>query len=186
MGYDTCWRYNMKKGAFFLLFCLPAALLFSQNAVSLDTALKNGVSYLRGRVPQHTRISVLTIESNSPELSGYVLKNLRAALVNDGYFTVIERDEAALSRLTQEMNYQLSGEVSDETSLFLGRQLGTEIILSGGINPLGQGYRLDIKALQVETAQIAAQWFAEHIRAGSFLGGPGKAVPLYRALLGRG
>lgn len=157
----------MKKAVFFLFSCFfvfSPVLLFSQNTVSLDSALKNGVSYLRSRVPQNTRVSILNIESDSPELSGYVLKNLSTALVNDGYFTVIERDAAGLSSLDGEMNYQLSGAVSDETSLFLGRQLGAEIILLGGMNPSGQGYRLDLKALQVETAQVAAQWFAEHIR----------------------
>ncbi|MDR1216249.1 MAG: leucine-rich repeat protein [Treponema sp.] len=161
------WRGGLRNAALFLFFCLPAVVSFSQNAVSLDTALKNGVSYLRDRLSHNTRISVLNIESENPKLSDYVLKNLSAALVNDGAFIVIERNAAALSRLEKEMDYQLSGRVGDEASLSIGKQLGVEIILSGAVNLSGASYRFDLKALNVETARIEAQWFVENIRPDS-------------------
>ncbi|MDR2785828.1 MAG: CsgG/HfaB family protein [Treponema sp.] len=161
----------MKKAGFLLFLCVLPVFCFAQAPVSLDKALQNGAAYLSGRLPRNTRLSVLAVESESPELSDYVLKNLGVVLVNDGYFTVIERDAAALSALSREMNYQLSGEVSDETSLSIGKQLGVEIILTGAIQPSGGTYRLDLKAVAVESAQIRAQWSAERIRPDASWGG---------------
>jgi hypothetical protein len=50
--------------------------------------------------------------------------------------------------------HQLSGEVSDETAVSVGRQLGTQIIITGSIMPLGDNYSLRLKITNVETAQI--------------------------------
>jgi hypothetical protein len=153
----------MKKLCFVLFFCLAAALGFAQT--TLDTAIHNGAAYLRGRLPRNTRVAVLNMQSGSPELADYMLRRISAALVNDGWFTVIERDAAALAVLAGEMSYQLSGDVSDETSLSLGRQLGAECVLSGAMGRLGSAYRLELKAVRVESAEIAGQWYAENIRS---------------------
>jgi hypothetical protein len=154
----------VKKFVLVGLFCLTVSLCFSQNQVTLDTALQNDVSYLRGRLSRNTRVAVLAVQSGGPELSDYVLRRLSAALVNDGYFTVVERNAAALEVLGRESDYQLSGYVSDETSLSVGKQLGAEIILSGELARSGAAYRLDLKAVHVETARIEAQWSQENIR----------------------
>jgi hypothetical protein len=77
---------------------------------------------------------------------------------------VVERNAQALESLSREMNYQLSGEVSDESSLSIGKQLGAQVIISGILARSGQNWRLDLQALQVESAQIAGQWSVENIR----------------------
>jgi hypothetical protein len=154
----------MKKVVVFLVFCTFGGLCFSQTAISLDAAMKNGISYFKGRLPGKTRISVLSIQGESAELSGHALWRFVSMLVNDGYFTVIERDAAALSELSREAAYQLSGEVSDETSLSVGKRLGAETVFLGTLQRSGAGYRLDIKAVSVESARIQGQWQAENIR----------------------
>jgi hypothetical protein len=156
----------MKKLVFAGLFCLTAAVGFSQTKpLRLEGAAREGVSYLKSRLPRNSRVAVLNIESPSPELSGYALGRLSAALVNDGFFTVIERNDAALTALSREAVYQLSGDVSDETALSIGKQLGAEFLLSGALGRSGSAYRLDLKALQVETARVQAQWSVAGIRA---------------------
>jgi hypothetical protein len=154
----------VRKPFFICLFCLAVPFCFSQTQVTLDAALQDGVSWLRGRLPRNVRLAVLNIQSDGPELSDQVLRRLGAALVNDGHFVVVERDAAALAALRRESDYQLSGEVSDATSLSIGRQLGAEVVLSGAMGRSGPGYRLDLKAVHVETARIEAQWSAERIR----------------------
>jgi hypothetical protein len=54
----------------------------------------------------------------------------------------------------QEMYFQLSGEVSDETALSLGKMLGAQTIISGSIEAVGDVFRLRIRAIAVETAAI--------------------------------
>jgi hypothetical protein len=52
------------------------------------------------------------------------------------------------------MEYQLSGEVNDETAQSIGQKLGAQTIISGSITALGDIYRLRVQALSVETARI--------------------------------
>ncbi|MDR2718338.1 MAG: CIA30 family protein [Treponema sp.] len=52
------------------------------------------------------------------------------------------------------MDFQLSGEVSDETVQSIGKKLGAQTIISGAITAIGNAYRLRIRAISVETAQI--------------------------------
>jgi hypothetical protein len=63
-------------------------------------------------------------------------------------------DRQNLDLIQQEMDFQLSGEVSDESAQSIGRKLGAEIIISGAINPFGTDYRLRLRAIGVETAAI--------------------------------
>jgi hypothetical protein len=77
---------------------------------------------------------------------------------------VVERSAAALNTIAQEMDRHLDGSVSQQTELSIGKQLGAQVIVSGTFARSGQNWRLDIKTLNVESAQIAAQWSAENIR----------------------
>jgi hypothetical protein len=56
--------------------------------------------------------------------------------------------------LQKEMDFQLSGEVSDESAQSIGKKLGAQTIISGSLSPLGNMWRMRIKALEVETARI--------------------------------
>jgi hypothetical protein len=48
----------------------------------------------------------------------------------------------------------MSGEVSDETAQTIGQKLGAESIISGSIDPIGDLYRFQIRAIEVKTAKI--------------------------------
>jgi hypothetical protein len=91
---------------------------------------------------------------NSPpvNLSYYVIDSVLMHLVNDGNFVVIERSE--LDAIQREQKYQLSGEVSDETAVSIGKQLGTQMIVTGSILPFGSDYSFRLKVTDVQTAQI--------------------------------
>jgi hypothetical protein len=65
-------------------------------------------------------------------------------------------DRRNLDTLKQELNFQYSGEVSDETAVSIGRRLGAQCIISGYVEPFGDSYRLLIRAIDVQTAQIKA------------------------------
>ena len=61
---------------------------------------------------------------------------------------------ANLDVIKKEMNFQLSGEVSDETMQQLGAKTGAQTVISGTFKPLGTLYVLDIQAFDVTTATI--------------------------------
>jgi hypothetical protein len=52
----------------------------------------------------------------------------------------------------------MSGEVSDESAQNIGRMMGAEGIVSGTINKIGPLYRVQVKAIEVETAGVQGQW----------------------------
>jgi TolB-like protein len=97
-------------------------------------------------------IAVLNFGSASPNMSNYVLEELNDGLVNQGNLIVVDRRNLAV--LQQEMNFQQSGEVSDETAQAIGRRLGAQMVVSGSLSILGSSYRFRIQALEVETAVI--------------------------------
>lgn len=66
-------------------------------------------------------------------------------------------DRRNLDLIREEANFQLSGYVSDESAVSIGKQLGTQIIVTGSLQDMGKHYRFRIKAIHIESAQIVAQ-----------------------------
>jgi TolB-like protein len=124
----------------------------AQNVLPFDDALKNVVNYLTDRISAGSTVAVLSFQSDYPNLSDYVIDDITSALVNTDRYTVVDR--RSLEILAQEMAFQLSGEVSDETALAIGKRLGAQVVISGAITYLEQFYRLRVQAIEVETARI--------------------------------
>jgi hypothetical protein len=125
---------------------------FAQNAVTLDTALNNATAYLNARIPAKSKVVVLNCTSNWPQLSEYIIEELIGYIVNEGTLTAVDRKN--LDAIQQELEFQLSGDVSEETALSIGQKLGAQTIISASITALGNTYRLRIRVIAVETAQI--------------------------------
>jgi TolB-like protein len=168
--YKTAWtgkgNYGMKNIA--LLFGLPL-LLFSCASVprpaqgagipvqssspgNLDAAVREGAEYLAEKIPPRAKIAFASMQSPTDNLSAYIVDTAIMHLANKNIFTVVERSELVV--LQKERNYQLSGEVSDETAVSIGHQLGAEVIISGSLMEAGGFYSLRLKVLDVKTAQI--------------------------------
>ena len=124
----------------------------SQYGTSLDIGLRDSTNYLNERIQPNSKVIVLNFTSQWPALSEYIIDELIGYIVNEGNFMVVERDNLEIIR--QELNFQLSGEVSDETAQSIGQILGAQTIISGAINKIGDAYRLRIRAISVETAEI--------------------------------
>jgi len=142
------------------LFVLSACLVsaFAQSAVLIDTGLSKGVNFFEGRIVKGTKLAILNVKSSYEQLSEYVMEEMTAHFANTSFFTVVERSHLELLR--QEMNFQLSGEVSDETALSIGKMLGAQTIISGSIDLLGDIYRLRIRAIDVQSATIQGVYTA--------------------------
>jgi hypothetical protein len=142
-----------QKVIFIVIFCGLAMAVFCQNddPVSLDRAIRGSISYLTERLDKGTIVAVLNFAA-PPAVSDYIMEESIAFLVNGEKLIVVDRNELEL--LQKEMNFQLSGEVSDESAQFIGKKLGAQTIISGSFVPFGNMWRMRIKALEVETARI--------------------------------
>lgn len=145
---------KMKKIIFTLMFSvICAAASFSQSkGVTIDNALKQAAEKFSSSLKNKTTVAILGISSSYNELSEYMLGELTTDIVQLRKLQVVTR--ANLDVIKKEMNFQLSGEVSDETMQQLGAKTGAQTVISGTFKPLGTLYVLDIQAFDVTTATI--------------------------------
>ena len=130
-----------------------AAGSFAQvKGVTVDNALKQAAQQFSSSLKSGTTVAILGISSSYGELSEYMLGELTTNVVQLRKLKVVTR--ANLDVIKKEMNFQLSGEVSDETMQQLGAKTGAETVISGTFKPLGTFYVLDIQAFDVTTAMI--------------------------------
>jgi len=122
----------------------------------LDIAIRDASDYLNKNIPHNSKIVILNVQSTSSDLSDYIIDELIANAVNDKIFSVVDRQQLDLIRAEQ--NFQLSGDVDDNEALAIGRFLGAQTIVSGAVRTLGSGYRITIRALEVQTTRVQGQY----------------------------
>jgi hypothetical protein len=122
----------------------------------LDETIKDAVTYLNDKLPKGSKILVLNIKSEYLQLSDYIIDGLVENVVNGGLFSVVDRQQ--LDVIRKELDFQISGEVSDESAQSIGKMVGAQTIISGNIAIVGNFYRLGIRAIRVETAEVQAQF----------------------------
>jgi len=125
--------------------------IFAQELV-LDEAITRAVITIEEELPQRASLLLLNIVSPSTAFSNYVLNELTDRLVINRKLAVVDRQN--LNAIRQEMNFQYSGEVSDESMVSIGRMLGAHYIVTGTLDERGVNYRLRIRIIVVETARI--------------------------------
>jgi hypothetical protein len=173
-----------------ILLFTGTRLSAQQHPQALDEAIRSVAAYFSesGQLNNGARIAVLNVQSAWKPLSDYVIDELTRHMVNGKKFTIVERRD--LSRLQEELDFQLSGMVSDETIQGIGKLWGAQIIISGSFETLGDRYRLSFKALEVETGRIAAQTAFDvypDSRLNSLLNGTGaKKITRFSAWLNSG
>lgn len=145
---------KMRKIIFALMLSLiGVAGSFSQSkGITVDNALKQAAEKFSSSLKSKTTVAILGISSSYSELSEYMLGELTTDVVQLRKLQVVTR--ANLDVIKREMNFQLSGEVSDETMQQLGAKTGAQTVISGTFKPLGTFYVLDIQAFDVTTATI--------------------------------
>ncbi|MCL2762199.1 MAG: penicillin-binding protein activator LpoB [Treponema sp.] len=124
--------------------------------MTLDQSIKEASIEIDGRFEANSKIALVNFTSSSEQFSVYVLDELTANLVSSRHLEVIDRQEIDLRR--GELDFQMSGEVSDESMQSLGRTLGAQNIVSGSLTNIGNDYRIVIRALNVETGRVEVQY----------------------------
>jgi TolB-like protein len=125
-------------------------------ADQLDVAIRETSDYLNSNVTRGNKLAFINIQSTSPALSEYIIEELIANTVNDRIFSVVDRQQ--LDTIRAEQNFQMSGEVDDSSAQELGRLLGAQTIVTGTVTKVGDNYRLRVRALSVQSAQIEGQF----------------------------
>jgi hypothetical protein len=122
----------------------------------LDNALREISDYHNKRIAAGSKAVFLNIKSDWPDLSDYILSTLAENAVNDEVFSVVDRQQ--LDAIRSELNFQWSGEVSDASAQEIGQMLGAQSIVSGTITTIGSVYRIQVRAIAVQTASVQGQF----------------------------
>lgn len=140
---------NIKKIGAVIAVAICAAVL---SATDIETALQQTADQFSASIKKGTTIAIVGISSDSAEMSDFMLDDLTMRFVQARTLTVANR--ANLDAIKTEMNFQLSGEVSDESIQQLGAMVGAKVVVHGKLIPLGRSFNLTVQALNVETAAV--------------------------------
>jgi hypothetical protein len=112
-------------------------------------------------IPNGSKIAVTNIEMWDSNLSNTAYDIILTQLLEfmqydkNRNYTIFER--RSVDVIKTEHQFQFSGEVDDDTLISIGKFIGADVIITGGIDGIGQLRRFRIKAIDVKTARIIIQ-----------------------------
>jgi hypothetical protein len=129
--------------------------LFSDTNGLVDKAGKNAIDTLYSKVPAGSNIMIMKTSSTERNMINYVVDQMTKNVVQAGKLNVVDRSNQAL--IDAEMQYQLTGNVDDNSMVSIGHQLGVQYIVTCWISGAKSLRRLNLKIMNIETAQIIDQ-----------------------------
>ena len=120
--------------------------------MEMDKAIQLASKEINDALPAGTKVALLNFSSPSDAFSDYVLEEMSIYLVRGKKLVVVDRKEIDLIR--KEMNFQMSGDVSDESAQEIGKMLGAQYIVSGSLVSLSDTHRFRTKVINVQSAAI--------------------------------
>jgi TolB-like protein len=119
--------------------------------LSLMEAIEQSATEVAGKLPIETRVAVVAFTSEHTNLSSYIMDELAGALTG-GSLEVADRQN--LEHIKRELGFQVSGDVSDESAVSIGKFLGAKYVITGQLVKAGGRYRYRLSSLNVETAVL--------------------------------
>ncbi|MDR1286933.1 MAG: tetratricopeptide repeat protein [Treponema sp.] len=124
-----------------------------RTGLSLQEAIEQSAEKIAADLPAGSRVVIVTFESPNDNLSDYIMEELSGALV-DSKIEVADRKN--LEYVYRELNFQMSGDVSDESAQSIGKFLGAQMVIVGQLTDVGGSYRFRTSAILVEKATRAS------------------------------
>lgn len=117
----------------------------------LDNIIEMLCLNIKGSIPDYSILAVLNFSSVSDKLSSYFIEEIVNCLTNFHNFRIVERQNIQV--IQNEMDFQLSGNVSDDSMKSIGKMLVAEYVITGSADDIGENYRIRIFALNVESGE---------------------------------
>ena len=110
--------------------CLAAAACATQSwsGLSLDEAIDRSVADIAAKFKPGTRVAIVAFEAEHANIAGYIMDEITGAFVNSS-IEVADRDN--LEYVYKELNFQMTGDVSDETAVGVGKFLAAHYVITG-------------------------------------------------------
>ncbi|MCR4953090.1 MAG: DUF4384 domain-containing protein [Treponema sp.] len=142
-----------------LFISLIATNVFAKD-ISFDDLLNQAATEVSAEIEETVNsIAILDVQTEYWAVSDYIVDELAHYFTRRfGNGNVIAHDEYTRSLIENELKYQQSGFVSDETIQEIGRELGVDCVIIGEFSEISSGWQLYIKATHVETKKILFSW----------------------------
>jgi hypothetical protein len=118
----------------------------------LEEALDKAAGTLINEMPANATVAILNVSSDDPSMAAFVIEELEVKLVQSRRFSIVDRRQ--LEQIRAEQNFQISGEVSDDSAVSIGNMLGASIVITGSISRYDTAMRLILRTMDVRTARI--------------------------------
>jgi TolB-like protein len=166
-----------RKFLLFIVILLGITGFVSAQIPSLNDALASIGNTVRGRIPNGATIAIISFESPSDQLSDYVLRRMTANLTNasNGQYSVVDRQ--SIDAIRSEMNYQLSGEVDDNSAMAIGKQLGAQFIVVGSCDDAYTNYYFQFRLIEIQSARLLVSPDSDVAKDQQMLGLLGGSAP---------
>ncbi len=113
---------------------------------------------------EKTNIAVLDFEvrgSVSPDEVKIITDRFQTELINGKKFSVLERNQ--VDKILEEQGFQNSGACSsNDCQIEMGQMLGVDQLIAGSIGKLGNLFTVNLKVIDVETAEIVASYASDY------------------------
>jgi hypothetical protein len=119
--------------------------------IGIEDALEHAAKEAIKNIPANSTIAIIYITAHDEAAINFIANELEFIWVKEGYRIV---NRADLDLLRQEQNFQLSGEVDDNSAVSIGKFLGANIIVTGSIDGNINLRRLRLRLLDAETGQV--------------------------------
>jgi hypothetical protein len=124
-------------------------------APGLETAIQEIAEYFSQNLASGASIAIVGIDAQTMQQSRYIAEEIQGALQRYGKFRFVEREN--LGRVMDELEFQSSGLVDDDSIAGLGHLSGAETLIYGSASPLGSDWRLTVYASQVRSGESLQQ-----------------------------
>jgi len=145
----------MKPFLLSILLFFSVMLLFSQSKMTLDNAINAFAIELQDILPNNSRLAVVSFETNRPDLMVYFIDSMVDKISGKKNKDVKVYERKNIEILQKELNFSLTGAVSDETAQLIGHFVGADKLVYGSMIRISNDeYRMALRVTVTETAEI--------------------------------
>ncbi|MDR1317830.1 MAG: CsgG/HfaB family protein [Spirochaetales bacterium] len=126
------------------------AVTMNQND-GVEGSLERAAGKIMEKIPKASRIAIVYVSASDPDVAEFIANELEFIMVENDQ-TLIDRSQ--LDAIRKEQNFQLSGEVDDDSAVFIGKISGANIIITGAVTGSGSLRRLRLRAMDTQSAQV--------------------------------
>jgi len=130
---------NKKLILLFLGIVVCGAALKAQ---TLDEAILNTALTMGRDLPASASAAVISFSSDSEKLNDYVLNELYGAILRNGKIKPVKPNQGQLQNI--------QGELNRETAQNIGRLLGVQYIITGSLEQIGSGHRIQFTTVDMD------------------------------------